>query len=283
MTTTATLPQRAPAPGKATSSITLQFGLVSVPVKVYTATEDPKTVERHQYTPAGNAVGYLTVDKTTGAPIATADIVKMATVDGVLVDLSDEEIATVTGSLTVDKSAVAVETLVPAAEIGRRYLPVKSYQVRPDPKVPSAGKAYRLLVALLAERDQAALVRFAVRGNLPRFAAITADGRLQFLHFDGEIREELPVGGADPSERELEMGRVLLDSIPVGTPDLTDTAAALIGDYLTTKIAGGEYEPPATVEAAPVMDLMAALEASVATAKAAAKPARKAPARKKAA
>jgi DNA end-binding protein Ku len=267
---TTTEPQYANAPVRGALDITLQFGLVAIPVKLYTATEDTKAVVRKSFTVDNHEVGRMAYDKTTGQPVDSDAILMKVDVNGALIEFTDEEMAAVTAGLTVDRRQVEIETLVPLDQFHTRYVPDKTYQVRADKSQPSAQKGLRILLAALAHRQVAALVRFAFKSGPARYAAVTPDGVLHTLHFDNEVRAARTLdGGGDISDKELALADKLIDAIGVDVPNLDNPAAQLIADYLAEKAAGTAPDI-ATVDTpvAATIDLMAALEQSVAAAKA---------------
>ena len=285
--------QRAPAPTHTTASFTLQWGLVPVKIRLFTSTEDTNPVKRSLYTKTGSKVIQPKTDSATMKPVAAADIVSKVEIDGKLVELSDEEIAEVTSDLTIDRRAVEIQ-FVPADSIGSRYLVDKTYQARsgristakrtvPDPQ---ADKALALLLQSMEKRKVACLFRASLKGPA-RYAALTPDGKVHFLFYDGEVRAEADWPDVDISKTEAAQGLDLIDGIGVSTPDLIDERAERLHAHLRSKIAKGDATeaPAAATDGAPVegvLDLTAALEASIAAA-AKGKPAVKKTAAKKAA
>lgn len=249
----------APAPSRSTGSGTLTFGLLSIPVKVYSGTEDVR-VKRSEYTADGDKVGRLTVNKETGEEVAYRDIVKMVETTEGLVALSDEEVANLLG---VPNGTFDVTATVPLSTLFQgRYVPQSVLQVRPD---KAAAKAFDLLLKGLAKTQTFALVSYCLRGT-PRVGALLPTGRLYVLHYDDEVREdrEVPAPKDAPSDAEVDLMCRLIDANTQTAPEVPAAFQAEVRAYCEDKAAGGdvvaalEVEPAGTVD-----DLMATLSASL--------------------
>lgn len=257
----------APAPGRSTASVTLAWGLVTVPLSVYSATQ-PCTIARKEYTADGHPVGRTSVDKETGEVVATDAIVKMApSTSGVLVEVTDQEMA----ELTAPNARCEVVSFIPIDAIGSVYLPDANYQVRPQRSKTkgssdlAAQQAFALLFTSMHRRGVAALVRIALRGPA-KYAAITPDGRMTTLHYAEGVRETLPMPDvALPAGAEA-MADQLIDLVGVDLPSLDDTTGAAVQAFIDAK-AGGCTPPPTTPNEAPINDVMGALMASIDAAK----------------
>lgn len=272
-TSTATSTALAPAPSRATASFTLQWGLVPVKIRLFTSFEDTNPVKRSLYTRSGNKVGQPKVDTVTGKPVTADEIQTMVEVDGKLVELTDEEMAQVTSDFTVDKQAVDIQ-FVPLDTIGSRYQVEKVYQARPGMtqttkravQDPQADKAFMLLLQSMAKKKVACLFRASLKGPA-RWAALTPDGRVHFLFYFGEVRQDMELPDVTISKVEAAQGLQLIDLVGVTTPDLIDERGAALIAFLQKKVKSGKgIEVPETT-AGPtgaVLDLTAALEASVA-------------------
>jgi DNA end-binding protein Ku len=260
-----------PPPSRATASLTLSLGMVMVPVSVYSGIERPaNAVPRHRYTADGHEVGQKPYDKVTGDILSPEDIVTKASASsGELVELSDDEIANIAGSRD---GQAPIETFVPMERLyDGTYVIEAIHQVRPAKMVvgkkkvdsPAGGKALNLLLGAMDAEGVAGLTRVTLRGQ-PRYAALLPDGRLAILAFAEQVRAALPLSAVQPSEAELEMARALVRSVGIDVPVLTDTVGAALQEYVDAK-ATGEVTDSAPVEVAeaPVVDLMAALEASL--------------------
>lgn len=258
----------APAPSRSTASVTLAWGLVNVPLSVYSATQEVR-VARKEYTADGHCVGRTAVDKETGEVVPTDAIVKMvAASNGVLVELTDQEMA----ELTAPNARCEVVSFIPVDAVGSVYLSDAHYQVRPQ-RTKTKGtpdlagqQAFALLFTSMARRKVAALVRIALRGPA-KYAAIMPDGTMHTLHYAEGVRETLPFPDvALPAGAEA-MADQLIDLVGIDLPSLDDTTGAAVLAYVDAK-AGGTTPTPTAPAAAPVNDVMGALMASIDAAKA---------------
>ncbi len=208
-------------------------------------------------------------NKSTGESVEADEIVTKAMASsGELVELTDDEIAAITG----DRDGQApIETFIPLASLLDGTYVVESIQQIRAPKMKvgsrkvenvAGGKALNLLLQAMATEQVAALVKVALR-SAARYAAILPDGRLAILAFAEQVRQPLPLPG-EPSEAEVQMALALVRSVGVSKPVLTDTTGAALQAYVDSKATGAE--PVEVVEVAstePVIDLMAALAASL--------------------
>lgn len=261
---------KATAPSRSSGSLTISVGLVNVPVSVYSGTEDTG-VKRSRYSPAGNPVGMKNFDKVTGEDVEYGDLVmRYATPDGKLVELSDDEVAAASGASNGAAEVIAVLKRSFLDEYAQESL----LQIRPQnggkaKQSPVAVKAYALLMAALTKMDAFLLVRYSLRGKV-RIGAVTGDGYLRVLYFDDEIRQTL--AKPDPAtsgvtEQELDLATQLLEVYEVDdAPQVEDESSAKVRAYAEAKAEGGDVIEMESTPA-PVSDLMAALTASVEAAK----------------
>lgn len=260
----------AAAPSRSTSSLTISWGLVNVPVACYSGKED-FGVKRSEYTAEGHKVGRKQFDKETGADVAYSDIVKMFEVDGQIVPLSDDEIDAIIQPV---KGVAEVRAFVPLAHlVAGTYLPDGVMQIRPanekSGKVkrpnPATEKAFALLMEAMKAEGVFALVHLAQRGK-PVYAAILPDGRMLTLLHDEQVRAPLPMPDLVLSDAEVEMGRRLISALREDdAPVLCDEATVKVQEYAQAKVAGGKGFVPAeaTEPVAAADDLLAVLEASL--------------------
>jgi non-homologous end joining protein Ku len=259
-------------PTRATTSFTLAWGLVSIPVSAFTGVEETR-VKRAEYieiTDAkGNkslvAVGRSPIRKDTGAVVDTAEVVRYATADsGELVILTDDEIA----ACTSPKGVAEIVTFVPAKDASQ-YLAATQYQVRPKStkgKIdPAADRAFSLLITGMKTRKVVALVKVALRGPA-KYALLSYDGTLTMLYTADAIRQAMYSTVEQASQyrfdkRELDLATTLIDSVGIDTPVITDDTAPVVQEYVNSKATGKVTK---AVEAPlPTIDLAAALMASI--------------------
>ena len=249
----------------------ISFGLVNVPIKLYSAVSR-KTVRFHQLNgKTGARIQQKRVDPTSGDEVAYEDIVKgyELTRDSYVVVTPDElEALDPERTRTID-----IEDFVDQAEID----PV--YYDHPYYLVPGKGaeKAYRLLLDAMREAGKVAIARVVLRSK-EQLVAIRPAGdvlMMETMVFHDEIVppdsiEDLPEGAGKTSDRELKMAQQLIDSLSSEfEPErYHDEYREKVLDLIERKAQGEEI---ATQPEAPkperVPDLMAALEASLAAVK----------------
>lgn len=258
--------RNAPAPTRATSSVTLTAGLISIPLSLYTSVESTNVVRKEFYN--GNpdiSVGRVAVRKDNGVVIQTTDVVRMAQAsNGTWVELTDDEI---NGCISV--SGCEVVSFVPVKDAGQ-YLTDGLYQVRPknDKGGAAAAGAFSLLLAGMATRKVHALVRFAMRGT-PRYALLTADADLLLIATADAVREALPLVAMKHDKAQVAMVVSLIDAIGVDTPVIVDDIAPKVQAFVDDKASKGGVATTATAPAAApnIIDLSEMLAASIAQAK----------------
>lgn len=247
----------------------LSFGLVNVPVKLYSATEDHDVPLHQVHDKDGGRIRYKRVCEIDGETVDYEHIQK-AYVDGEqTVVLTDDDFA----ALPVERSRdIDVVEFVPTVQIDPIMFD-KSYYLAPDSK---STKAYVLLMRTLEEAERTAIVKFALRQKTRLAALRVRDGvlTLQTLLWDDEVREaRFP--GLDEMPRitdaELTMSRQLVESFASDfapenfTDEYQEQLRILVeakletGDALDTEATFGR-EPESGGE---VLDLMEALKRSV--------------------
>ncbi|KDE13535.1 MULTISPECIES: Ku protein [Rhodococcus] len=279
----------------------IAFGLVNVPVKVYSATESHDIRFHQVHAKDGGRIKYDRICTECDESVPYAEIDKAYDSDeGVRVVLADEDFDKLP---VAEKHEIPVLQFVPTEQIDP-ILFEKSYYLEPDSSSP---KAYTLLAETLTQTDRTALVHFTLRQRTRLAALRNRDGVLvlQTLLWPDEVRSvAFPVldDAEPPKQKELAMAEMLVESMADDfRPDeFTDEYQVELRSLIDDIIArGGEKVLPVTpagepaAEDAEVLDLVAALQRSVDAAAAgdesgAAAPARgaaakKTPARKSAA
>ncbi|HWM33276.1 MAG TPA: Ku protein [Pseudolysinimonas sp.] len=266
----------------------LSFGLVNVPIKLYSATEDHDVPLHQVHDKDGGRIRYKRVCEIDGEVVEYEHIAK-AYVDGdQTVILTDEDFKALPAERSKD---IDVVEFVPADQVDPIMFD-KSYYLAPDSK---STKAYVLLMKTLEDSDRVAIVQFALRQRTRLAALRVRDGVLtmQTLLWDDEVREarfpeldELP----NITAAELKMSKQLVESFAGDfqpekfSDDYQEQLRTLVeakleqGDALDTEATFGRE----TESGGEVLDLMEALKRSVESNKKAA-PAKKAPAAKSAA
>ncbi|MEN5072590.1 Ku protein [Isoptericola cucumis] len=250
------------------------FGLVNVPVKLYSATED-HDVPLHQVHDAdGGRIRYRRVCELDGEEVPYQNIDRAYDDGEHTVVLTKQDL----GALPAEANReIEVVEFVPSDQIDPIMLD-RTYYLEPDSKSP---KAYVLLRRTLEETDRTAVVKFALRQRT-RLAAMRVRDEvlvLQTLLWADEVREaEFPSldGSVTVSDKELAMSAQLVDSYEADfTPEeYEDEYQAQLRQLIDAKIEQGEAldtsetfgEQPEKTDA-DVIDLMEALRRSVSGAK----------------
>lgn len=246
----------------------LNFGLVTIPIKLYSAIEDHDVPLHQVHAVDGGRIRYRRVCEVCGKVIEMREIAKAydAPDDG-LVMLSDDDLA----SLPADRSKqISVEQFAPADQIDTLLFD-RAYYLEP---AKSAAKAYALLRTTLERTDRVAIVQFALRQRTQLGALRVHDDVLavQTLRWPDEVRPfELPdiVDEQTVSKRELEMAETLVSSYSADfdPKQFTDEYRDELTTLIDAKLEGGEGVVPADDASegqdAEVLDLLAALERSV--------------------
>ncbi|GLY05904.1 Ku protein [Actinoplanes sp. NBRC 101535] len=244
----------------------VSFGLVSIAVKLYSATEE-KDIRFHQvHRTDGGRIKYQRTCSVDGAVVSYDDIAKGYDIGGgEMVILTDDDFADLPLSTS---RAIDVLEFVPAEQIDP-ILFAKSYYLEPEGQ---AAKPYVLLRDALRDADRVAIVKIAIRQREQLASLRVRDDVLVLntMMWPDEVRApEFGFLDDDIETRpaELAMASSLIDSM-AGTfkpEDFTDDYRAALQEVIDAKVEGREVvQPEETEEAAPAaIDLMAALKASV--------------------
>lgn len=244
----------------------INFGLVTIPVGLYAATED-HSPSFHQYQRGTtDRVRYKRVNERTGDEVDYGEIVKGREVEGVLVTVDQQELDEIAPgrSRTID-----ITSFVDLDEIDPVYFQ-RTYWLAPNAK--ENHRPYDLLRRAMEQTNQVGIARFVLRGK-EYLTAVRADEQalaLNTLFFDDEIREpgEIigDVGGAAPSDKEIQMAETVIESMTGEwrPEEYEDTYTERVERLLADKARG--VSPEAAAEPSQptdVIDLTDALRRSV--------------------
>jgi DNA end-binding protein Ku len=246
----------------------VSFGLVSVPVKLYSATESHDVSFRQVHAKDGGRIKYQRVCSIDGEEVAYADIAKgYETEDGEMVILTDDDLAELP---TTSSREIAVEKFVPSDQIDPMLFE-KSYYLEPE---KSGAKPYALLRQALIEADRMAVVTVALRQRTSTAVLRVRDDVIvmQTMMWPDEIREpDFNVEAGDVKPAEVKMATMLVDTLAgdFDPSEFEDDYAEAVETLVKTKIEGGEIKrtPTSTKSSGEVVDLLAALQRSVDAAK----------------
>ncbi|MGW6570423.1 non-homologous end joining protein Ku [Streptomyces sp. NPDC054975] len=240
-----------------------------------TATESHSVSFRQIHLEDSGRIRYRKVCELDGQELTEAEIGKGYEISkDQLVPITDADLA---GMPLPTAKAIEIVAFVPWESIDPRHIGEASYYIRADGQV--AAKPYTLLRQALGRNSKVAVAKFALRGRerLGLVRPIEDALVLHSMRWDDEVRDpsELAPGTVDVSDHEIDGAVALMEAMSVGS--LADLAPAEITDQYTEALhkvieAKAEGHRPAmpTTEAEPagqVVDLMAALEQSVAKAK----------------
>lgn len=252
----------------------ISFGLISIPIKLFTAVRQ-KGVAFNQLDDRNmSRIRYVKVSEVDGEVVPAEHIVKGVEVSkGRYVIVDPDELAPFVPLAT---KSIDVEQFVDLAEIDP-VLFESSYYVAPT---TGGAKPYALLAGALQSTGKVAIVRFVMRSRQYTAALRAVDGRLMMstlAYADelvpvAEVEELQGLDAVDVSDREVKMAETLVESLTAvfDPTKYEDDYRVQVLDLIAKKAAGEEFVIPTASDGAPkVVDMMEALEASVAAAKAA--------------
>ncbi len=245
------------------------FGLVNVPVKVLSATKN-RDVRFNQLEAGTNSrIRYRKVSDQTGEEVQAEQIVKGFEVSpGQYVVVGDDDLKSLAPKAS---RTIEIEDFVDLDQIDPIFFE-NPYYLQPDPE---AAKAYRLLVEAMTQLRKVAIGRVVMRSKESLVAIRALDGILclETMRYADEINSIEGVlpdeEAAEPSERELEIAKQLVETLSTDfdPTKYEDGYREQLMTLIDAKAAGKEVvATPMVEEKGKVVDLMAALEASLARA-----------------
>ena len=248
----------------------VSFGLVNVPVKLYSATENHDISFRQVHREDGGRIRYQRVCSVCGQQVAYEDVAKGYEADGQMVVLTDDDLTKLPNQSSKE---VAVEKFVPADQIDPMLLD-RSYYLEPE---KGAAKAYALLRDALVSADRMALVTVSIRTRMTMAVLRVRDGIivLQTMLWPDEVRSADFANLGDvghATDKELAMANMLVDSLAgdYNPDEFEDDYAAAVKDLVESKLSGAKQVPAPEAKdgSGEVVDLLEALQRSVDRAKA---------------
>ena len=245
---------------------TISFGLVSVPVKLYSTADNTQKVAFNWINPSsGSRVKQRYWDPREERLVERDELVKgyeFSKDQFVLFTPEELKVLEAQSSNNID-----IAEFIPFAEVERLYLD-KAYYLGPD---RGGDRAYRLLSAALRKTKRAALGRYAARGKayLVLVRPIEDGLILEQLHYAHELRafEEVPIGEEKVKKEELALAVQLVEqaSVDVFEPaKYEDEVSKKVLSLIEQKIEGEEITAaPEADSGGEIIDLMEALKASL--------------------
>jgi len=242
---------------------TISFGLVSVPVRMYSATESKELRFHFLHKDDLSPIGYDKVRKDTGEHVDPEDIVRGFEVEkGRFVELTDEDIDRLDIELT---HSIDICDFVDIDEIDPIYFR-KAYYLLPE---EGAEKPYRLLLEALEETGKVGVAKVVIRNKQHLAALRPWEGvlLLETMYFADEIRKPESVDGRTELRKpEREMARSLVENLSdkFDPEKYDDTYRKELLALLKEKAETGEISAPREKsQEGEVVDLMSALRESV--------------------
>ncbi|HVY81577.1 MAG TPA: Ku protein [Steroidobacteraceae bacterium] len=249
-------------------SLTISFGLVAIPVKLYTATQSANAISFNLlHKSCGSRLKQQYICQKEGVEVPREEMVKgYEFAKDQYVQFTPEEIKALE---EVGTHSIDIAEFVPIESIDPVYFD-KTYYLAPD---KGAGKPYGLLTEALKESKLVAVGRWASRGK-SYIVALRPVGdvlTMQQLHFASDVRSsnEVEVPKAEVKPAELKLARQLIESQTVERFDPTafkDEVRERIQAEIDKKVQGQEIsvsEAPPEAAGGKVIDLMEALRASL--------------------
>jgi DNA end-binding protein Ku len=250
----------------------VSFGLVNVPVRLFSATENHDVQFRQVHAKDGGRIRYQRICSIDGEEVPYSDIAKgYETADGQMVVLSDDEMRSLPSRSSKE---ISIEKFVPSEQIDPLLFD-KSYYLEPD---TTGLKPYVLLRDALEKADRMALVTVSIRTRMTLAVLRVREGVivLQTLLWADEVRRpefESLSEDTHATQKELAMASSLVDSLSgdYEPEEFEDDYSEAVEALVAAKIEGGEMReaPEREEEESEVVDLLAALQRSVDRAKAA--------------
>ncbi len=247
----------------------ISFGLVTIPVGLYTATDNRRPKFKQLRSSDHSAIKYKRVAEKDGEEVPWEEIVKGYEVEkGRYVVFTDEELDAV-GKASA--GTVDVVQFVSEEEIDPIYYR-SSYYLAPE---KTGVKAYRILLQALEEKNMVGIAKVAIRER-EYLATLRADEGvivMETMYWPEEIREprfELLEEDVEVRAEEVKMAEMIIDNLTSSfdPSQWRDTSREAIEEMAKAKIEGHEVVTPEAPEPTGVVDLMEALKASVEATKA---------------
>jgi len=244
----------------------ISFGMVSIPVKLYTATEDKDISFRLLHKDCGARLKQLRWCPEHERAVEWDEVVRgyeYAKDEHIIMEEEDFEKLPLASKQTVELSA-----FVQAEQIDPIYYQ-KTYYLEPDAK---GVKPYALLMQALKDKELTGIAKIAIRNKEQLCAIRPMDGTLviETLYYPDEIREvPTEIEAQKFTDAEMKMAHALIDLLheDFDPAQYQDQYRQALMQVIDAKLEGVEMEQPEIARPAKVTDLMSALKASVEAAK----------------
>jgi DNA end-binding protein Ku len=247
----------------------ISFGLVSIPIKMFAATEEKDIRFRSLHKKCHTPIKYKKMCPLCGEEVGPDDIVKGFEYEpGRFVIVSDEDIESARAE--VQARTIEIVDFVNLAEIDPIYFD-KTYYLAPQPEVAASAKAYNLLREAMARSGRIAVARVTMRDK-QTLCVLRIYGEalvLETIFYPDEIRlvAEVPglPQGMKTDEKEMDIAEKLIGNLTAAfdPSKYTDTYREALQHIIEDRIAGRQVVAQPEAPESNVIDLMEALKASV--------------------
>src|SRR5512141_552685 len=255
-------------PVRSIANATISFGLVSVPINVYSSSESKASVSFNMLHKKcnGRLKQQYICPKDGGEIVERAETVKgYEFAKDQYVVLTPDELKALEEKAT---SSIDILEFVPLSKVNREYVS-KTYYLGPD---KGGDRAYRLLSAAMKESGKAALGQYAARGQQHLVLLRPQNDRIvmEQLYYSDELRPttEVPITEGEVSDKELKLAMLLIEQTSNDAFEPTkykDTVRERVMETIQRKIEGQDItaDKPVTTGGDKIIDLMEALKASL--------------------
>lgn len=245
----------------------ISFGLVHVPVKMFTATDDKNVQFRQLHERCGQPISYVKTCRHCDVEVKNEEIIRGFEYEkNKFVVFNEEELAAIKPEFA---KTIQILDFVNLSEIDPIYYK-KAYYLSPD---MAGASAYSLLLEAIKQTGKIGIANIAIRsrGNLAAVRVVDNCLCLETMHYPDEIRDISQVPNLPEAttlnEKELDMAKLLVEQLttPFDAAKYTDEYRNSLLEAIQDKMSGASVdviESPAA-ERTNVVDLMAALQASI--------------------
>jgi DNA end-binding protein Ku len=268
---------------RAIGSATISFGLVSVPVKLYSSSQSSSSISFNWiHKGCGSRLKQQYICASEGTVVEKDEMVKgyeFAKNQYVLFTPEELKLLEAEGD-----DAIAIDEFVPAEQVDKTHLD-KIYYLGPD---RGGDRAYRLLSTAMRETGLSGLGRYASRGkqHLVLLSPLGEGLIMEQLRYAHEIRpfSEVPIGSGEVKPAELKLAVQFIEQVAsekFEPEKYQDEVRERVLELIDRKVAGEDITAaPEEAPQAQIIDLMAALRASIAKTEGEKKPAARKPAKR---
>lgn len=245
---------------------TISFGLVNIPIKMFTATEDKDIKFRYLHKECNTPIKYKKKCETCDREISEDEIVKGYEYrPGQFIILNDEDFETI--QTEANNKSIDILDFVNLVDIDPIYFD-KSYYLSPQDTI---GKAYNLLLTAMNNTNKIAIAKITIR-NKQKLATIRVYNNvlvLETIFYPDEVRSTSLIPGMplnkDVDTKELDIATKLIDNLSTDfDPNkYTDDYRNALQELIESKVNGKEIEIAPQAPKSNVLDLMEALQASL--------------------